>query len=372
MKDQEVLLSMGSLQMVYETGAANDVKNAIRNTILGNPNGIRYRQLDALNKIEEIDPLHFFPIRRNRELLYLMALAERHTENRGESILTFYVRYVSFNPRFALKNIAGEAQGKLQRIGNSMMKEGMKKLADSFCGTSGSSADADNSIYYAYVEDSNLRSLNFTKFFFEPIREFSVFSFSRFFPQDHPAVSKLTSDETGYMVHILKEQYKDYSFYFLDESRLRNRYFVYRDSGRIVAGLRAYTVNWQIENLPGVTGKLILSLLPYLPFIRRIFNKKRFSFLSFDCIYCEAGYEKFLPALFSAVCSAKDRYAAMIYLDSKDHYSEVIQGIRDLGLLNRLFGKAQGKVLARFTNLSEEEKEPFFNRPVFVSAYDLT
>jgi len=366
----EPLIQYRSLSITHEPVALPDVKEAIANTVLGNPGGLRYRQLDALRKIDEIKPLHFFPLRKDGELISVLALAERITNHGHSSYFTNYVRYVSFNPAYSVKNLT---QPGLQRIGNSMIKESMKKHSETFPFTlQNHAAVKDKRIYHAFVEESNLRSLNFTEFFFEKIRKFTVIPYSNLFPGYDERVSKISPADLPELISILKKKYENHTFFFLEQDQLPAYYYVLKENGRIVAGVKARQANWKIVALKGIGGWLVKYVLPYTPVFSRILKPSKFTFLTFDTLFCEPGSEHLLSTLFSSVCQLSKVYAALIYSDSEDPVRQQVLRSGNLGLINKMFGDFRGIVMARFVNFTDGEKRAFFNSPSYISGYDLT
>jgi len=371
---QTILFQLKSLTLTHEPEALPDVKEAIAKTILGNPGGIQYRQRDALKKVKEIKPLHFFPLRKNGKLLLVMALAERITYNENRAYYTYYVRYVSFNPAFTVKSLThSNSSQSLYRIGNSFMKEGMKKHAENFAFTlKDSNADASKKIYYAYVEESNIRSLNFTEFFFEKIRDFTIITYSNLFPHPDRRVLKIQVSDLDRMTRILENEYLHHSFFFLEKEKLLSDYYVLKENDEILTGVQARITNWKIEELPGITGKIIKNILPYVPLLSRFIKPGRFTFLTFDTMYCTNGNEHLIPLLFRAVCAILNVYAGMIYIDSKDPLCARIRNLRNMGFLNRVYKNAKGVLVTRFVNFTDKEKQEFIDHPVYISGYDLT
>ena len=43
-----------------------------------------------------------------------------------------------------------------------------------------------------------------------------------------------------------------------------------------------------------------------------------------------------------------------------------------MGALNRMLNAKPGLVYTRFLNFSEEEKEPFYNAPAYISGFDFS
>ncbi len=369
-----VLLQLKSLTLTHEPEALPDVKETIGKTILGNPGGIRYRQLDALQKVEEIKPLHFFPLRKNGVIISVMALAERITYLKSIPYYTYYVRYVSFNPEYAVKEAKSPGRSSaIHRMGNSFLKEGMKKHAESFSFLlKDKRADPEKKIYYAYVEESNFRSLNYTEFFFDKIRDLTMITYSKLFPHADTRVSRISSSGYDRLAALLQTSFYKHSFFFLEKEKLLSNYFVLMEKDEILAGIQARIANWKIEELPGVLGGFMKNILPYIPILSRLIKPGRFTFLTFDTLYCRQGSDHLLPVLFRSVCAITKVYAALIYIDNEDPLRLRMEQNKSLGILNKLFGNAHGVVMAKFVNFTDEEKRSFYNNPVYLSGYDLT
>lgn len=372
--ESKPLIQLRNVILYHETESANDVKQLIYNTILGSPDGIRYQLLDTKNKLQEIKPLQFFPIRKDNNLLYVMALTERVTSYKEKVFNTYYIRYVTFNEKYATsekKQDANHASGR--RLGNSFMKEAMRKHAENFpFSISSEGADPEKKLYYAYVEESNFRSLDFTAFFFERIRTFSVLTFSRIFPKKDKRVSQVGTNETGIVKQIITANYKNYTFFFLEDEDIKNKYYVLKEKGEILAGVKVGTAHWKIEQLPGFFGKFLIKILPYFPVLSRLIKPGLFEFLTFDTIFCLPGKENLLPELFKSVCAMKKVYSAMIYIDAQTGLYQKLLKLKRMGILSKLFTDTKGAVLARFVNFSPEEKKNFFSSPVYLSGYDLS
>lgn len=387
-----VLLQLKSISLTHEFEPLPDVKETVINTLLGNPNGIRYRLLDTEKKLNETEHLNFFTLRKDGELIYVMALIERITYFQNQACNTYYVRYVTFVESFASHPEANEEHNhknstqskknsKLeerntaiqQRIGNSFLKEGMRKYAEDYPFTiQNEDADPQKRLYYAYVEETNTRSLNFTEFFFERIGTFGVIPFSRLKPAKDVRFSSLNENQADQMMDLLKKTYANHSLFFVDREDIKQNYFVLTENGRIVAGTRARTSNWKIEQIPGLVGKVFLRIIPAIPYFSRIIFKKRFRFLTLDTLYCEEGREKEFIPLFESLCAERRVYAGLIYLDKSDKFFNKLSGLENMGFLNRMFKNAGGGIMARFVNYNEEEKMYFRENPAYLDGYDLT
>lgn len=371
--ERQVLLKYKTLEFSYEPEVSTDIEEVVKNAVLGNPSGLQYRHLDSTRKIHEIYPIDFFSLRREGALNFVMALVERITCYKGFSYFTYNVRYVSFNQKLA-KKIGEDRKLQVQnRAGNSFIKEGMRKLAESFDFViKEGSNQPEKKLYYAYVEESNIRSMEFTQFFFEKIREISMISYCRLLPCLNKNVSKIRECEKSQMKELLDENYENYTFYFLENKLFDDDYFVLRENEEIVIGAKVQKVNWKLINIPGSMGKFLLKIIPFIPYFSRILKSGKFQFLTIDNLYCKPGKVSLLQTFVKSILAEKKICIAFFYFDSKDPLYVEMNKIRRKGLLSKFYKGGRGSVLARFINFSEEEKESFFSYPVFVSAYDMT
>jgi hypothetical protein len=247
----------------------------------------------------------------------------------------------------------------------------MKKHAETFTSTlQDSNICSDKKLYYAYVEDSNFRSLDFTDFFFEKIRNFSVIPFSRIIPKKDPRVHLVNNEQE--FLHIISDCYQHYTFFSPNESSNHYSCYVLIENNEVVAGLKAGIANWKIEQIPGFAMKLLLKIIPRLPYLKRVIQPGLFRFLTIDTLICKKDREEVLPNLFESVCAIKKVYSAMIYTDSDTETYRQLKTLKKMGLLNRFLREAKGVILARFVNFSSEEKKEFYENPVYISGFDLS
>lgn len=82
-------------------------------------------------------------------------------------------------------------------------------------------------------------------------------------------------------------------------------------NGDIIAGVQANRVNWKVRGMPGFLGKYLLSLILWLPFIKRYFNED-FTFTSLEAIFYKEGFEKELDKLFESVLAINQAHTALL------------------------------------------------------------
>jgi len=229
-------------------------------------------------------------------------------------------------------------------------------------------------IMYAFIESMNERSKSLVnKAGYDYIRSFLTVAFSRFNPKPDSRVSKLSSEaEKKEMEALLLKYYKEHSFFSTDNIFFGDRYYVIRENGRIVAGVSAIPSSYRIYDMPGVWGWISMKILPDAPYFKRLFNPDEFRHLVFHAIYCEEGREDLLADLFESVCASEGYHTGLTWLDDRsDLYDKLRSGVR-MGALNRILNAKPGLVYARFINLSEEEKECFYDAPAYISGFDFS
>ena len=47
-------------------------------------------------------------------------------------------------------------------------------------------------------------------------------------------------------------------------------YFVWEENGEVLAGVEVKSIHWAIKSIPGLGGKIIVNVIPKLPFISHI------------------------------------------------------------------------------------------------------
>lgn len=369
----KVLLRLKSLTLWHEYSPGKDVYDTIEKTLLGNPGGMRYQLLDTPKKLKETPNTNFFTMRKRDNLYCVMALMERITRFKQNLYNTCYVRYVTFNQQLSTKKTAADKQQRMQRLGQSFIKEGMRQHAENYpFQFDNPEIHPEKKLYYAYVEKSNKRSLDFTNFFFQKIGEFEVKMYSNLYPNIQKGFEKLSPKDLPKVKALFKQSYNQHAFFFIDDNNLLEHCFVIKEGEEIVAATKARISNWRLEEVPGIAGKMLTHVLPYMPAFSRVIKKNRFSFVTFDTLYCKPGFDNYISKLFESVCTYFKIYTGMIYLDKDEEIAQRIGELNNLGFFNKIYTDAGGDILARFVKFTDKEKQEFIDNPTYVSGYDLT
>ena len=233
--------------------------------------------------------------------------------------------------------------------------------------------EGDKHVMYAFVESMNERSKNLVhQAGYEYIRSFLTVAFSRFSPKSDQRVTKLGNEEKEKMISLLLEYYRDYSFFSTDYSFFGDRYYILKEGDDIIAGVSAIPSVYKVYDIPGIWGWVIMSVLPNMPYFRRLFRPGEFRHLVFDSIYCKPGKENLLANLFESACAAEGFHTGLTWLDDRSLlYDKIRSGVK-MGSLNRMLNAKPGLVYTRFINMSEEEKEAFYVAPAYISGFDFS
>ncbi|HPF02457.1 MAG TPA: hypothetical protein PLE95_04590, partial [Bacteroidales bacterium] len=147
---------------------------------------------------------------------------------------------------------------------------------------------------------------------------------------------------------------------------------VLKEDDEIIAGVCAIPSSYKVYDVPGVWGWLMMNVLPYTPYYRRLFRPGEFRYLVFDAIYFKEGREDAITALFESVCAEEGFNTALTWLDDRSELYDTLRTEIRMGALNRMLNAKPGLVYARFLNLTDEEKEKFYDAPAYVSGFDFS
>ena len=233
--------------------------------------------------------------------------------------------------------------------------------------------EGDKHIMYAFVESMNERSKNLVnQAGYEYIRSFLTVAFSRFSPKTDSRVTRIREEDKAKMESLLLSYYFDYSFFSSDYSFFGDRYYVLKEGDEIVAGVSAIPSVYKVYDVPGIWGWVMMKFLPNIPYFRRLFQPGEFRYLVFDAIYCKEGREDLLGKLFESTCALEGFHTGLTWLDDHSLLYDKLRTVVKMGALNRMLNAKPGLVYTKFINLSEKEKEGFYNAPAYISGFDFS
>jgi hypothetical protein len=174
------------------------------------------------------------------------------------------------------------------------------------------------------------------------------------------------------MEELLLAFYREYSFFTNEYSFYGDKYYVLKEGDEIIAGVSAIPTSYKVYDVPGIWGWVMMNVLPVTPYFRRLFRPGEFRYIVFDAIYCKQGREDLLAPLFESVCAIEGFNTGLTWLDDRSElYDKVRTGVK-MGVLNRMLNAKPGLVYTKFINLTDEEKDYFYDAPAYISGFDFS
>ncbi len=360
----------------------DNIRNHISRTILGTPGGLLYRLVDSVNKLDKIKRLIFMTLSKGTRLLGTVGFVYRLVRNGGETCNGYYIRYFSIFAPLRLKQYKSRKERKKPQrkakeanlLKHSFIKDKVLDFFDNMPKLNKTVEEKKlKTLSYAYIEKKNLRSIDFSSIMgYETIREFITIEFSRFFPKKSKQVERVKSEEKKEILEKLNDFYENHTLFYTDNIFYKDQYFVLKKNGEIVAGVQANCVEWEVLEMPGKNGELIMRVVPKIPLISRLFQPHNFRFAAFEGIWYKKDHEKYLPALFEATCAMLNMNVGLVWFDTESPVLQDINKVGGLGLLNKVMAPHPAAIRVRFFDFSEEEKREFSKKPSYISAFDMT
>ena len=364
------LFARGSLEVTLSNKAPQDAIELLEKTVWGTPGGTLYRHLDTAERINLQQSPAFMTLRKSKRLLGILGFSRRTIHQPAGSTEAFYVRYLSM--------ISGlQRQTDVGTTGKTRPDGLLKKLVDRTMSRPQNmhpieGQGPEKALYYAFVELNNERSMEMCKSMgFTPVGQFSTVLYSRFHPKRHDSVDRLRPEEMPEMRERIRDYYKDHALFTDGNLFYQGNYFVRREGGRIVAGLQANPCHWVVEHMPGASGKLIINVLPKVPYLSKVFNPGEFRFAGIEGVWHAPGYENAVFDVLESAIAMLGLHTAVLWLDRRCPVDYILRG-GALGLLQQLNSDSPADVIVRRQGVSEDIVEDIRQRPLYISSFDST
>jgi GNAT superfamily N-acetyltransferase len=314
-------------------------------------NGPIYQKIKNAEKDDNIHQPYFLLLRQAEKLIGMCTVSERPMRFGEEEIRSCYLQHFSIKKEYQGKKYSQLLIGQVRKYFEEVIPKPF--------------------IGYAYIEGSNIRSQKGAKFVgYAPVRNFQTILFSRIFPKKHADARRYKSDEKTTILNKLEHFYKDYGFVHFTNIFHHDNYFVMEKDGKIIAGVQAFPVEWEILAMPGFAGKLIMNIVPYIPFINRLFNPKSHQFLVFDSIFCDGGKEAELVKLLVSVLVELKVYSGLLWMDKADELFKKLDELNQWGILDKVEGKLPVTAIAKIHGLPDSKIETFKKMPMYIAGFD--
>ena len=351
--NSEILYRDEDFYLVQKTEFTDEIIDLFDSTQWGEK-GALYEHKDTRTRLSQIRNPVQIELRSSREdeLAGTCVFVNRLISVRDKEFDFCFVRYLVGSPKFRGKGI-------LSKYG-------------AICMESVSTNSNRPTVYIGIVEEFNSKSQNLvTAAGYSKIAQVRTLSFSRLFPKKSKFAKRISGeDEKQEIRTLLRAHYFNHSLYHQENIFLKDDYYYIKKNDEIIAGVQAYHALWVVRKLPGSLGKFIYHTIPYIPVLNKVFNPRRFEFLAFDGIYYKEGHLKDLHLLFEHVLASFKLKTALFWLDERSKNCKQILEGGNLGILHKSGVAANSVIMMRFENVSDDDKQLFYDLPVYQSGFD--
>lgn len=343
--------------ITIERRASHQVIELLEQNRIGTPGeSMVYKLTDVSSKIEAVPDPTFASLYIRSRLYGTICFSKRIVYSQEKKYPAYYLRYFTFREK-----MRSAAFGKHGRSSNNKIVEEVHRIMQGE-GLEGS----EDAILYAYVDPENVRSKRLIEEFgFRKVGDFHTLPFSRISPKVDQAVEQIKEGQLEEIREMLLPFYQRDQLVFFEYLHSHGNYFVIRENNEIVCGVQAIQDGWEILDMPGLKGMIMMHLVPRLPFIGKLFNPN-YRFVFFEHIYCQPGKEALLERLFESVLAHYKLHSAVICMDPRSAVYGALQQI-PLGLTHKLMGEKEIEIYLK----SNDSVQVDSTKPFFISGFDV-
>jgi len=374
MKKSRTLLTYHDLTVEVETTAGKELLEHMQQTVMGQPGGLQYHHTDLEDRMNSGDENYFMYLRKSGKMLGSVGFVGKPTVTGGLAHDSWLIRY--FSIKAPIKGVPKKRKTKAELQDEHKRSTVLGRFIQPVFAEPHRLREAQSrsdppSIVFAIIDQTNLRSMNFSaQMGLETVGSMAGFSFSRLSPRRSNRIETVQKSEQGLILDQISAYYKDYTLFYPDSIFKNDDYYLIKEKGRMVAGLQIYPVTWQIVDFGSTLANRAAGLFSVIPGLKKRVNKKKLSFLAFDAIYCEPGYEKVLYELMEGVLASNGHYLAMLMMDQESDLYKIFLKHKKQGILHRAMGTFYADIRVRFIHFPEELKQQFYARPTYIPTYD--
>jgi RimJ/RimL family protein N-acetyltransferase len=321
----------------------------LERTIWGS-GGLRYTINNLAEILNRIQHPYFLALEKNGQIIGALTLIHKTNRLGGKDYPAFYSYGLAIETTERGKGYGTLLSGQALRFGLNHLQE--------------------RGIYYGYVEAANTRSLRtLQKVGRKSLGQYHSLLVSRLCPRDQGGVEKLDDSKREQLVQLLDEQYANHSLTDFEQSVKTEDYYVVMKRGEIIAGLQCERNHLTIKHLPGVSGVLLLKILPHIPWVHRLFPQGNYHFLTLGNIYIREGKERDLFTLIETVLAKHQLNFGMIYMDRRSPIYQHLTKAGKFGVFHALV-TVPVHVMAYLKGFTADEMAEIQRQPLFMSMMD--
>ena len=319
-------------------------------SIVWGSGGVQYTMHHVADILNRFKAPQFFSLMEEGRLVAVTTINLKTVCLRGETYPAFYSYGIAVDP-----SKRGLGYGTL--MAEQRLRYGLSQIDH-------------KGLFYGYIEASNTNSLKtITKVGSKSLGQYHALFISRLFPSDKARFQKLDATRKEQVVQRLNEHYENHALKDFDESVRVDDYYIMRQGDEIVAGLQCEKRHLTVTAMPGLSGLILVKVLPHIPLVQRLFPGRNLHFLTFGNIYVKQGRERELFALMEGLLARHQLNFAMIYLDKRSPVYERLAAEGKFGILHA-FVNVPVHVMGFFKGFSDSEITDIHRQPLFISMDD--
>jgi hypothetical protein len=367
------IASFNSLDVEILSEPTQEIRNHLREMVLGTPGKLQYRFSDISEKLSWLKNCRFLILKKSGRMIGSVCLIRRESPVTACDYSFWYIRYMFIRAPLRPKTYKQRKKKRENAIQLNYLWNSVSKYIEQPEIMVDASDRTGRSLLYSYVQKSNLRASSFNSGIgLLPVKTFKTYFFSRTRPVKNICVRQIREEEKDEVIKLLREFYKDHVLYFEQNLFYKGQYFVYVKDNEIVAGMQANPEVWEFINKPGLTGFILMKILPVIPVISRYWKPRNFRFTAIEGIFYKSGQEDKLIDLMESICAINDTHFIFYWADIGSSIYKMITRARVKGFLSRFLPSEEGDICAKFVNWQKEEVDDFSRRPAYISCFDST
>jgi hypothetical protein len=374
MKNTRTLMSFHDLKVEVEDSPGNELLEHMHSTLMGQPGGLRYHHTNLEDRMMSGGENYFMYLRKSGKMLGSGGFCNKPSLTDGLRHDSWLIRY--FSIKTPMRNVPGKRREKADLKDEDRRSSVIDRFLQPVFADPSQLRETKQdpnqaSIVFATIDQTNLRSMNFSsRMGLETIGEMAGFSFSRLRPKKSLRVQQIVDEDKEQVLELLMEYYSSHTLFFTEPVFKNNDYYVIKEDDRVVAGVQFYPVHLKFVVFGGKMAYLAMWWLTKISWVKKRISLERLSFLAFDAIYCEAGYEEALYELMEGVLERTGTYIALMMMDEDSHLYTIFRKRQKLGIMHNFMGTHHADIRVRFNNMSEKTRNHFLEHPTYIPTYD--
>lgn len=337
--------------VITRSATPSDQTLAILKATIWGSRDTRYRVLGIAGKLARLRDPSFFVLSENGVELCVFVLDHCHKDTGGQSCGAYHFVMAATLPEHRDRGLA------------TRLIDIIRPYAEKTVGRPG--------FGFAYVEETTEISLRLSEHTGHSVSsDIPLQLFSRLIPRRNDAVGPIRETELQTVLEGLKRLYADHELSDFDASFSADETFAFRRDGQVTASVQVELLNWEIVEMPGNLGKVLLGIMPHVPGWNRFLDLKDLRVARFGNIWFEEGRAKDFFSLAESCLAANGSRVGLIMFDRRSPVLKLLRQSGSFGLLSRAI-RGNAKLLIDTVYMDDDLLKRLETNPLLVSPADV-